>query len=93
MKNLLFGAMFLTVVSLAASQFGIPCPTAVNAKYPAIGGGQAVFFAHPDGCKYCECVDLDLAYELSCSPGLLWDDIRDTCNWPDNVNCGSRPQP
>ncbi|XP_063844364.1 peritrophin-1-like [Scylla paramamosain] len=94
MKSLLLGVVLLALVSLVAAQTGSPCPAAVNAQCPAIGGGQAVFFAHPNDCsKYCECVQLGLAYELSCSTGLLWDDIRDTCNWPDYVDCGSRPKP
>ena len=87
MKSLLFGMVVLTVVSVAATQSGIPCPAVVNAQCPAIDGGQAVFFAHPNDCsKYCQCVDLGLAYEMVCAPGLLWDDIKNTCNWPNYVS-------
>lgn len=40
---------------------------------------------HPtDPNKYLECAN-SVNYEMSCSPGLYWDQANQYCNWPDQV--------
>ncbi|KAK8396894.1 hypothetical protein O3P69_005107 [Scylla paramamosain] len=91
MKSFLLALVMVVVVSLVASRRYIPCPPEVSARCPPLGN-MAVLLPHPHFCsKYCECVDEGLAYVLPCPEKLLWDEKINTCNWPDNVDCGNRP--
>ncbi|XP_045122184.1 uncharacterized protein LOC123510826 [Portunus trituberculatus] len=93
MRNFLLLVVVLAVASLAAAQTGIPCPDSVNRQCPT-SAGTALFLPHPNDCsKYCECVMEGLAYELQCPDGLMWDEVRNSCDWWYNVDCGSRPKP
>ncbi|XP_045121960.1 peritrophin-1-like [Portunus trituberculatus] len=91
MKNFLLALVMVVALSLATARINIHCPSEVNVRCPSLGN-DAVHLPHPHDCsKYCVCVAKGLAYELSCPPTLLWDDTVLTCNWPDNVDCGTRP--
>lgn len=87
MKSLPLTVLVLAVVSLAAAQTYVPCPSEVNVQCPKPSAGMAILLSNPYDCsKYCECVNEGLAYELACPDGLLWDETVNACNWEYNVS-------
>ncbi|KAK8396892.1 hypothetical protein O3P69_005105 [Scylla paramamosain] len=71
----------------------IPCPSEVSDKCPSVDGPTPVYLAHPNDCtKFCVCDD-QVAFEQDCMKGLVFDEVIHVCNWPYNVDCGTRPIP
>ncbi|CAL4157064.1 unnamed protein product [Meganyctiphanes norvegica] len=69
------------------------CAPEISAKCPAENGETPIYFPDPDDCsKFCECCCGD-AYDYSCPSGLYWDTHLNICNWPNQVECESRPEP
>ncbi|CAL4154179.1 unnamed protein product [Meganyctiphanes norvegica] len=93
-------AKFLFVVSLVVTSWAaftehplVPCAEEISAKCPANDGANPTYFADPEDCsKFCECSG-GTAYVHNCLPGLYFDATLNVCNWPVNVDCGSRPVP
>lgn len=55
--------------------FGVTTARAADSMCPKEYG----VFAHPkDGSRYVEC-QKGVATERTCSPGMLWDDLRKAC--------------
>ncbi|XP_042206510.1 uncharacterized protein LOC121855571 [Homarus americanus] len=90
---LVLTAVLLAVYSPCVESF-TPCPDEVASLCPLTPGQNPLFFAHPNHCSmFCECDHGGVAWQLQCGNSLLWDDTIKTCNWPHNVDCGSRPTP
>ncbi|XP_069184034.1 peritrophin-1-like isoform X2 [Procambarus clarkii] len=71
----------------------VPCDPEVSAQCPPQDGYDSVYLPMPTDCsKFCICSG-GTAYEKECFPGLVWDDTRNVCNWPNLVDCGTRPIP
>ena len=48
---------------------------------------------YPDefNCAKCWHCDLEEGTHYMCAPGLVWETDKETCDWPDRVDCGDRP--
>lgn len=46
-------------------------------------------FVHDDCSKYKRCVNGKIVI-LTCAVGLLWNNVRGQCDWPNQVLCGKR---
>jgi len=70
----------------------LPPNTDDLAEYCKIKGDG--IWASPGNCgNYVQCVHGgSLAIERSCQVGLLWDDERKVCNWPQNVDCDNNAE-
>ncbi|KAK8735586.1 hypothetical protein OTU49_005447, partial [Cherax quadricarinatus] len=85
-----------TLLAAAATTQKPPtvCPPEVSALCPPEMGEFPELYAYPDDCsKFCKCSLDGLAWEYDCPGTLLWDDELKTCNYPENVDCGTRPVP
>ncbi|ENN72236.1 hypothetical protein D910_01721 [Dendroctonus ponderosae] len=57
---------------------------------PENDDGQAEFLEDPEDCNsYYECSN-GRAIHFSCPPGTYYDGNK-KCQWPENVDCGTRP--
>ena len=55
---------------------------------------DAVIHPDPENCQnYYLCDPYDICTLESCDPYLLFDDVLLTCNYPNDVDCGDRPNP
>lgn len=92
MKSLLAGVVVVAVASLVAAQGNnCTCPDIVDVNCPNIGD-FVVLFPHPDDCSmFCECETEGCASEMSCPPGLLFDEHLNVCNWPNDVSISWAP--
>ncbi|KAK4290318.1 hypothetical protein Pmani_036770 [Petrolisthes manimaculis] len=71
----------------------VPCSLEVSESCPAEDGTYPVYLPHPDHCSmFCTC-NGGVAFEQQCQLDLLWNDVLNVCDWPENVNCGMRPNP
>merc|ERR1712179_680405 len=67
------------------------CKQEISAKCPSPDPGTPVYLADPEDCsKFCECSG-GAAWSEHCADGLMYDEILHLCNWPNSVDCGSRP--
>ncbi|XP_066138881.1 uncharacterized protein [Euwallacea fornicatus] len=58
---------------------------------PDTDPSNPVFFDDPDDCgAFYECSNQE-AVHFQCSPGTYFDESKDTCEWAENVDCGTRP--
>merc|ERR1711970_455410 len=86
----------LVLFGLLACSFGqdvgTPCAEQISAQCPdEVPGDPPVYLPDPTHCrKFCECSG-GTAYSHTCAPPLMFDDEAMICNWPDSVDCGSRP--
>ncbi|KAG7165592.1 putative Chitin binding Peritrophin-A domain-containing protein 37 [Homarus americanus] len=88
---LLVGVFVLCVVEVRASLDGIECSKKITDECPAKDPTPPLYIADPDNCsKYCECSG-GIAWSFHCDANLLYNDIKHVCDWPNNVDCGSRP--
>lgn len=56
--------------------------------------GQEGMLADPENCQnFYQCVYDRPPFLNSCPPGTLYDEITQICNYPEAVDCGSRPLP
>lgn len=47
-------------------------------------------FPDPKNCSSFYHCDDGVAYHKACSPPLMFNPEKNTCDWPDNVKCGKR---
>jgi hypothetical protein len=60
---------------------GYDCGT----RNPCTDGSTAsgdFYFPHDDSNKFVQCSEWGQCYIIDCHPGLIWDDVNNTCNWP-----------
>ena len=61
---------------------------------PCDGVGPGHVFVPTDDCKgYYQCVNGRQYGPQNCHPSLLWNSAKNTCDWPQNVDCGGGTPP
>ncbi|KAG7165594.1 putative Chitin binding Peritrophin-A domain-containing protein 38 [Homarus americanus] len=69
----------------------LQCSKEISAQCPVNDPTPPVYIADPDNCaNYCECSG-GSAWSFHCDANLMYNDIKHVCDWPNNVDCGSRP--
>lgn len=88
MKVALIAALLLAVAYTAQAD---ECLPEVSAICPAEDPSYAIHLVDPENCAgFCEC-DSGVAYKLVCSDDLLFNEDLSVCDFPENVDCGTRP--
>ncbi|KAK8748310.1 hypothetical protein OTU49_016066 [Cherax quadricarinatus] len=85
------GVCMLVVAVARTRGQDVECSSEVSALCPEGPQPVPTYLADPEDCtSYCEC-DGTTAFHFTCDPGLLYNDVIHVCDWPDNVDCGTRP--
>ncbi|KAK8748307.1 hypothetical protein OTU49_016064, partial [Cherax quadricarinatus] len=81
---------WLVAVITTNGQDEVECPQEISDLCPG-NTDYPVYFPYPDDCgAFCECSGTT-AFYLHCKPGLFFNENLNVCDWPQNVDCGTRP--